>query len=143
MSIEICESINDAKKTADESKTRFSNNNKSHAPNNNQHDNRNSLSKTSTIAEIAGLPPLIISKYPLRTPGLSNKHSSTKQQNRQSAIYTSKTVKRTSTETDNNNSINNQSSSTSGFLDESFSTQDLRDITNKELLMNSSKRVKF
>ena len=127
---------------ADESKTRFSNNNKSYyAPNNNQPDNRFSLPKTSTIAEIAGLPPLIISKNPLRTPGLSNKHSNLTQQNRLSGIiYPSKTAKRSSTEADNNNSIYNESSN---FLDESFSTQDLRDITNKELLMNSSKRAKF
>lgn len=57
-------------------------------------------------------------------------------------VYPSKTTKRSSTEADSNNNESRTSVKTS-FLDESFSTQDLRDISNNELLMNSSKRTKF
>jgi hypothetical protein len=146
LSKEVCESINESK-ILEETKSRsFINNVNNRSFNslnaNNSIDYKNSSFKSSSIAEIAGLPPLIISKNQIKAPGLSYRQPNLKQQHRQyTMIYPSKTIKRTSTE--NNKTSASMDESSSSIQDESFSTQDLKDISNNELLMNSAKRAKM
>ena len=142
MSKEVLENISNAKVI--EKSGNFNNRSYNVSSSSNEADNRNSSFRTSSITEMSGLPPLIISKNPIKAPGLSNRQSNLNQQNRQyNTVYSTKTVKRTSTDNSTKNETNTSVKTEISNHDESFSTQDLRDISNNELIMNSAKRPKL
>lgn len=101
----------------------------------------------SILSNVSDLPPLIISKNPIKAPGLSYKSSNpaaNKVKNFDKAnIYVSKTVKRPSE--DGNQSLPNIKK----YEDDEdccFSTQDLKDISHNEAMLTSvpaAKRAKY
>lgn len=131
-----------------------SSNNRSFSSNLNKLQDTND-NKRKSIQSLTELPPLLSTKNAVKAPGLSYRQPNI--QNASSLhkpiIYPTKTVKRTSSEcnktyplinSDSKTAENSNNDNSKSNHDESFSTQDLRDISNNELLMNSAaKRTKL